>query len=571
MALSTTASRVQYLGDGSTTVFTVTFEFFNNTDLKVYSTVIATGASTLLTLTTDYTLTGAGVGVGGTLTMLVAPANTVRITIARVVNLIQASVYNEDADFPVKVVEGDFDYSMMTLQQQADALSRSIQIPISDPTGTIINIPNSVERANKALTFDGAGNVSATVDGGYYRGNYVPGTQYFFRDLFSDQMTGDIYFVLTTYVAVSIAADISGGTISLLFSPADYAVGNPFNIAQFSVTTGSSNAYVISGLTNYTYNTAGAALTFQANFTNTGAATLNVNSLGATSIKGINGANLISGAIQSGSIYYVVFDGSVFKLINPSQPFGGGAYYLGPLSLPGGVDDSTYGQDFVATTSDGFSLTNGQEIKFSIPIRINTGATATGYSNKASTTLTINGTTTSLYDNKGNLLPAYTLLAGEVHSAIYDSGLDGLILLSKSANKVALLYNGVTNTEGAGATPYTVVWLTLTYSSLPTYSPVAAPFYTTTTFTCPRAGLYQVTAGIDARNTVGNLQIFHNGAVAAVGQLVTSAAAATLQYASNIFNLAVGDTIYITAVTLNGATGITGPTPERNYFSVVEL
>lgn len=306
MALSTTASRVQYLGDGSTTVFTITFEFFANTDLKVYSTVIATGVSTLLALTTDYTVTGAGVGTGGTLTMNSAPANTVRITIARVVNLIQASVYNEDADFPVKVVEGDFDYSMMTLQQQADLLSRSFQIPITDPTGTIINIPNSVERANKVLSFDGAGNVSATIDGGYYRGNWVTATVYFFRDLFSDPLTGNLYFTQIIHTSTNIAADVVSGYIVKILDTVSItgpagAAGSPGS-SFAGITTGSSNAYAAT-FVGYTY-TDGAAITIVPNFTNdpiggvgsNPAVTLNINSLGAKNIYGRGGIPLQEGS-----------------------------------------------------------------------------------------------------------------------------------------------------------------------------------------------------------------------------------------------------------------------------------
>ncbi len=317
MALSTTASRVQYLGDGSTTDFTVTFEFFADIDLKVYSTVIATGVTTLLVLNTHYTLVGAGVGVGGTLTMLVAPASTVRLTIARVVTLIQSSVYNEDADFPVKVVEGDFDYSMMTLQQQADALSRSIQIPISDPTGTIINIPNSVERANKVLSFDGAGNVAATVDGGYYRGTWITATQYFFRDLFTDPITSDLYFTQITHVSTSIAADTASGYIVKILDTVSITgpQGDPGTPGSSfaGATTGSANAYNAT-FVGYTY-TNGAAVTIVPNFTNdpliawsgSGAfpsavpATLNVNSLGDIPIYGIGGVALQEGgALVSG-------------------------------------------------------------------------------------------------------------------------------------------------------------------------------------------------------------------------------------------------------------------------------
>ncbi|NDB70446.1 MAG: hypothetical protein EB015_21050, partial [Methylocystaceae bacterium] len=68
MTVSSTTSRADYTGNGSTTAFTVPFYFLDNTHVTVYSTVISTGVTTTLTLGTDYTLTGAGVSTGGTVT-----------------------------------------------------------------------------------------------------------------------------------------------------------------------------------------------------------------------------------------------------------------------------------------------------------------------------------------------------------------------------------------------------------------------------------------------------------------------------------------------------------------------
>jgi len=57
------SARVQYTATSGQTVFTVPFEFFANADLKVYQN------STLKTITTHYTVTGAGV-TGGALLLL---------------------------------------------------------------------------------------------------------------------------------------------------------------------------------------------------------------------------------------------------------------------------------------------------------------------------------------------------------------------------------------------------------------------------------------------------------------------------------------------------------------------
>lgn len=87
------------------------------------------------------------------------------------------------------------------------------------------------------------------------------------------------------------------------------------------VSTGSSNAYVYTPV-NTSYPIAyvqGETYSFKANFTNTGAATLNINGLGATSLykQGASGPTaLIGGEIQSGQMVSVQYDGANFQIIS---------------------------------------------------------------------------------------------------------------------------------------------------------------------------------------------------------------------------------------------------------------
>ena len=74
MTVSTTTSKVSYSGNGSTTAFSVGFYFLANSHLKVIVRA-SDGTETVKTLTTDYTVSGAGNPSGGTVTML-----TCRIT-----------------------------------------------------------------------------------------------------------------------------------------------------------------------------------------------------------------------------------------------------------------------------------------------------------------------------------------------------------------------------------------------------------------------------------------------------------------------------------------------------------
>lgn len=72
--INSTPSRVQYAATGGQTQFAIPFPFNTNDDLKVYQRVtgsVANDSADLLTITTDYTITGAGVASGGTLTLVV--------------------------------------------------------------------------------------------------------------------------------------------------------------------------------------------------------------------------------------------------------------------------------------------------------------------------------------------------------------------------------------------------------------------------------------------------------------------------------------------------------------------
>lgn len=81
---------------------------------------------------------------------------------------------------------------------------------------------------------------------------------------------------------------------------------------------GSSNAYTLAPNRTYSAYAEGTAFLFAANHTNTGAATLNVSSLGAKAIKDAYGQALSAGDITSGQLVYVVYDNAngYFRAIN---------------------------------------------------------------------------------------------------------------------------------------------------------------------------------------------------------------------------------------------------------------
>lgn len=126
MTLSTTTTRVQYDGNGSTKAFSVPYKFLSDSDLVVVLTSAA-GVDTTQTITTHYTVTNSGNG--GTVTMVTAPASGETLTISRVVSLTQETDYIEGDDFPAETHEAALDKLTMIAQQHDDTLNRAITVP----------------------------------------------------------------------------------------------------------------------------------------------------------------------------------------------------------------------------------------------------------------------------------------------------------------------------------------------------------------------------------------------------------------------------------------------------------
>jgi len=131
MTISTTASRISYNGNGVTTIFAFPYRFLANGDLVVVE-VSAAGVETTKTLTTHYTLTGAGDDAGGSVTMLVAPANGTRLIIYRDTDIVQETDYISGDPFPAETHERALDRLTMIAQEIGSDADRSIKVPVGD-------------------------------------------------------------------------------------------------------------------------------------------------------------------------------------------------------------------------------------------------------------------------------------------------------------------------------------------------------------------------------------------------------------------------------------------------------
>jgi len=82
----------------------------------------------------------------------------------------------------------------------------------------------------------------------------------------------------------------------------------------YAVATGSANTYAVTLSPAPTTYTEGMAVSVKINVDNTGASTINVNGLGAKTIKKTNGSDVSAGNLKAGSIYTLRYNGTNFIL-----------------------------------------------------------------------------------------------------------------------------------------------------------------------------------------------------------------------------------------------------------------
>ena len=171
MTISSTTVKNSYSGDGSTTTFNYTFKIFANSDLQVIIRS-STGTETVKTITTHYTVTGAGSASGGSITFTAGniPTATETVVLRRAVPQTQAIDYIANDPFPAESHEEGLDRAMMTLQQVQEEVTRSIKLSRTNTMTSTEFTVDAASRANKILAFDSAGEISVTQELGTYRG-----------------------------------------------------------------------------------------------------------------------------------------------------------------------------------------------------------------------------------------------------------------------------------------------------------------------------------------------------------------------------------------------------------------
>jgi hypothetical protein len=148
-AISNVPRRVVYAASG-VGPYAFTFEILAASDIAVYK------ASTLLTLTTDYSVTINANGTGSV--TLVTSAGTSNITIVGAKNIQRTTDFTTGGDFFANTLNDELDAQTIFIQQVAETAERGLKAPVVDPTDINMTLPSRTARASKYLAFDANGN-----------------------------------------------------------------------------------------------------------------------------------------------------------------------------------------------------------------------------------------------------------------------------------------------------------------------------------------------------------------------------------------------------------------------------
>ena len=202
MTISTTVIKNSYSGNGSNDTFAYTFKISADADMQVIIRA-ATGTETVKSLTTHYTVTGAGNASGGNVVFTSGniPTNTETVVLRRNTTQTQGVDLVENDPFTAESVEGAFDKNLSIAQELQEQIDRSIKLSRTN-TMTSTEFTNSAtDRASKILAFDTNGELSVTSELGSYKGNWATATVFGSRDIVKDTSNNNIYICNTEHTS----------------------------------------------------------------------------------------------------------------------------------------------------------------------------------------------------------------------------------------------------------------------------------------------------------------------------------------------------------------------------------
>jgi hypothetical protein len=272
MTISSTTVRNSYSGDGSTTTFSYTFKIFQDSDIQVIIRS-ANGTETTKTITTHYTVTGAGNSGGGSVIFTSGniPTSTQTVVLRRNIPQTQAIDYIANDPFPAESHEEGLDRATMAIQQLQEEVTRSIKLSKTNTMTSTEFTVGASDRANKILAFDTNGELAVTQELGTNRGNWATATTFNARDIVKDSSNNNIYLCNTTHTSVgttpiSTNADVAkwdlivdAAAASTSANAAANSASNSSNSANTSANHASNSANHASNSSNFANNSSNSA------------------------------------------------------------------------------------------------------------------------------------------------------------------------------------------------------------------------------------------------------------------------------------------------------------------------
>lgn len=286
---SSTRKAGPFAGDDLTTEFAFAFKVFSASDLYVVKAVAATGVETVLTLTTDYTVSlnaDQNNNPGGTVTLPSVLASGYTLTLTSSVGYLQPTDLTNQGGFYPQVITTALDRATVQIQQLAEQVDRCPKVQISSSTNVDVLSAATLAVANDLGNVDTvAGSLGeiGTVSGNISKVNTVADNVADvtnFADVYlgakaADPATrndgsplhaGDLYFsttgnTLRAYTGVQWVPGTAGSVSVQRFSGTGAAVD--FALSEAPASENNTQVY-ISGVYQQkdTYNVSGATLTF---------------------------------------------------------------------------------------------------------------------------------------------------------------------------------------------------------------------------------------------------------------------------------------------------------------------
>jgi len=312
--INDTSPRSQYTATSGQTVFSVPFEFFSNADLLVYQN------STLKTLTTHYTVTGAGVTGGGSITLVTGATVGDVITIVRDIPVKRVTDFPTSGPFNIDALNTDLDRLTAMIQERENQVSRVISLAQTDAAVNLY-LPTAANRASKVMSFDSTGNVIIAQELGQYRGNWASGTAYVLRDIIKDTSNANIYICVAAHTSTGsqpISSNANSASWALLVdaataTTASASASSSASAASSSASSASSSASSATSSASSATSSASTATTQASNASTS--ATNAASSASSASTSATNAGNSATAASNSAALAAATVAGGLYSAV----------------------------------------------------------------------------------------------------------------------------------------------------------------------------------------------------------------------------------------------------------------